>query len=67
LHSVLPEDGTIVPEHAGDVPLTFVLINVVHLVGVINGALLPQSSSNASDSKPQQTKELHILQDGHAS
>ena len=31
-HFVLPEDGTLVPKHGGDVPLIFVLIKTVHLV-----------------------------------
>jgi hypothetical protein len=56
-----------VPEYVGDVPLIFVLIRVAHLVGVMNGVLPSQSSSNDSESRPQQTKELPILQDRHAS
>ena len=35
-HYVLPEDGTHVPKHVGEVHLMFVLIKDVHLVGVIN-------------------------------
>jgi hypothetical protein len=38
-HFVLPEDDTTVPKHVRDIPLTFVLIKIVHLVGVIIGVL----------------------------
>ena len=38
-HFVLPEAGAIVLKHSEDVPLTFVLIKAVYLVGAINGVL----------------------------
>jgi len=36
---LLPENGTLVPQHVGDAPLTFVSIRTVHLVCVMNGVL----------------------------
>jgi hypothetical protein len=35
---VLPEDGTYVLKHVGEVDLVFVLIKNVLLIGIINGA-----------------------------
>jgi len=33
--TIFPEDGTLVPKHAGNASLVFVLIKTVQLVGVI--------------------------------
>jgi hypothetical protein len=36
-HALLPEDGTYVSKHVGEVHLTFLLIKNVRLNGTING------------------------------
>jgi len=38
-HFVVPEDDTLVPKHAADTPLTYVLIKAVYLFGLKNGVL----------------------------
>jgi hypothetical protein len=41
-HFVLPEDGTLVPKHGGDVPLIFILIKTAF--SVINGVVLTHNN-----------------------
>jgi hypothetical protein len=36
-HFILPEDGTLAPKHDGEAHLMFVLIEALHLFGIING------------------------------